>query len=194
MCVCSAVQSGLHGFDWGRSLSARPDPSDLQRPAPAERDLHCPEQVIVSLSVKRPKGRICESSNWRQQVTSVVVCVCRFEVLCFLMLCYNSLVVFMPRSSHQAVCRMSSRWDLWTHSHYMQAMPSLFLEHNLKQLGLCSHRQALVLRADFLYSCSHCCFKCGWYQISRTDPHAQKNDVNRVARFSQQKAAQLSYR
>ncbi|KAF4109516.1 hyccin 2 isoform X2 [Onychostoma macrolepis] len=33
----------------------------------------------------------------------------RFEVLCFLMLCYNSLVVYMPRSSHRAVCRMSSR-------------------------------------------------------------------------------------
>uniref|UniRef100_A0A8C2L7D0 Protein FAM126B-like n=1 Tax=Cyprinus carpio TaxID=7962 RepID=A0A8C2L7D0_CYPCA len=33
----------------------------------------------------------------------------RFEVLCFLMLCYNSLVVYMPHSSHRAVCRMSSR-------------------------------------------------------------------------------------
>ncbi|XP_077095800.1 hyccin 2-like isoform X1 [Siphateles boraxobius] len=33
----------------------------------------------------------------------------RFEVLCFLMLCYNSVVVYMPPSSHQAVCRMSSR-------------------------------------------------------------------------------------
>ncbi|XP_016116085.1 protein FAM126B isoform X3 [Sinocyclocheilus grahami] len=35
----------------------------------------------------------------------------RFEVLCFLMLCYNSLVVYMPRSSHRAVCRMSSRYN-----------------------------------------------------------------------------------
>ncbi|KAG5833884.1 hypothetical protein ANANG_G00280640 [Anguilla anguilla] len=33
----------------------------------------------------------------------------RFEVLCFLMLCYNSAVVYMPASSHQAACRMSSR-------------------------------------------------------------------------------------
>ncbi|KAG5261888.1 hypothetical protein AALO_G00289730 [Alosa alosa] len=33
----------------------------------------------------------------------------RFEVLCFLMLCYNSAVVFMPASSHQSACRMSSR-------------------------------------------------------------------------------------
>ncbi|XP_067299073.1 hyccin 2 isoform X2 [Pseudorasbora parva] len=33
----------------------------------------------------------------------------RFEVLCFLMLCYNAVVVYMPPSSHQAVCRMSSR-------------------------------------------------------------------------------------
>ncbi|XP_062861567.1 hyccin 2-like [Trichomycterus rosablanca] len=33
----------------------------------------------------------------------------RFQVLCFLMLCYNSAVVFMPASSYQAVCRMSSR-------------------------------------------------------------------------------------
>ncbi|CAG09282.1 unnamed protein product, partial [Tetraodon nigroviridis] len=33
----------------------------------------------------------------------------RFEVLCFLMLCYNSSVVYMPASSYQSVCRMSSR-------------------------------------------------------------------------------------
>ncbi|XP_029980041.1 protein FAM126B isoform X6 [Sphaeramia orbicularis] len=33
----------------------------------------------------------------------------RFEVLCFLMLCYNSSVVYMPLSSYQSVCRMSSR-------------------------------------------------------------------------------------
>uniref|UniRef100_A0A4W4H0C6 Family with sequence similarity 126 member B n=1 Tax=Electrophorus electricus TaxID=8005 RepID=A0A4W4H0C6_ELEEL len=33
----------------------------------------------------------------------------RFEVLAFLMLCYNSAVVYMPPSSYQAVCRMSSR-------------------------------------------------------------------------------------
>ncbi|KAL0985693.1 hypothetical protein UPYG_G00160600 [Umbra pygmaea] len=33
----------------------------------------------------------------------------RFEVLCFLMLCYNSAVVYMPLSSYQAVCRMTSR-------------------------------------------------------------------------------------
>uniref|UniRef100_A0A8B9HGR7 Protein FAM126B-like n=1 Tax=Astyanax mexicanus TaxID=7994 RepID=A0A8B9HGR7_ASTMX len=33
----------------------------------------------------------------------------RFEVLCFLMLCYNSAVVYMPASSYQAACRMSSR-------------------------------------------------------------------------------------
>ncbi|XP_052004796.1 protein FAM126B [Xyrauchen texanus] len=33
----------------------------------------------------------------------------RFEVLCFLMLCYNSALVFMPPSSYQSVCRMSSR-------------------------------------------------------------------------------------
>ncbi|MEQ2311041.1 hypothetical protein AMECASPLE_015525, partial [Ameca splendens] len=32
-----------------------------------------------------------------------------FEVLCFLMLCYNSAVVYMPLSSYQAICRMSSR-------------------------------------------------------------------------------------
>ncbi|XP_051528181.1 protein FAM126B isoform X1 [Myxocyprinus asiaticus] len=33
----------------------------------------------------------------------------RFEVLSFLMLCYNSAVVYMPASSHQSVCRMSTR-------------------------------------------------------------------------------------
>ncbi|XP_027027227.1 protein FAM126B isoform X3 [Tachysurus fulvidraco] len=33
----------------------------------------------------------------------------RFEVLSFLMLCYNSAVVYMPASSYQSVCRMSSR-------------------------------------------------------------------------------------
>uniref|UniRef100_A0AAY4BZ28 Protein FAM126B-like n=1 Tax=Denticeps clupeoides TaxID=299321 RepID=A0AAY4BZ28_9TELE len=33
----------------------------------------------------------------------------RFEVLCFLMLCYNSAVVYMPSSSHQSACRMGSR-------------------------------------------------------------------------------------
>ncbi|XP_061697180.1 hyccin 2-like isoform X1 [Syngnathoides biaculeatus] len=33
----------------------------------------------------------------------------RFEVLGFLMLCYNSAVVYMPLSSYQSVCRMSSR-------------------------------------------------------------------------------------
>uniref|UniRef100_A0A8C7YS44 Hyccin PI4KA lipid kinase complex subunit 2 n=1 Tax=Oryzias sinensis TaxID=183150 RepID=A0A8C7YS44_9TELE len=33
----------------------------------------------------------------------------RFEVLCFLMLCYNAAVVYMPLSSYQSVCRMSSR-------------------------------------------------------------------------------------
>ncbi|XP_053296387.1 hyccin 2 isoform X2 [Pleuronectes platessa] len=33
----------------------------------------------------------------------------RFEVLCFLMLCYNSAVVYMPLSSYKSVCRMSSR-------------------------------------------------------------------------------------
>ncbi|XP_061547562.1 hyccin 2-like isoform X1 [Phycodurus eques] len=33
----------------------------------------------------------------------------RFEVLCFLMLCYNSAVVYMPLSSYQSICRMSSR-------------------------------------------------------------------------------------
>ncbi|KAM3607944.1 uncharacterized protein V6R79_016701 [Siganus canaliculatus] len=33
----------------------------------------------------------------------------RFEVLCFLMLCYNSAVVYMPLTSYQSVCRMSSR-------------------------------------------------------------------------------------
>ncbi|XP_048857729.1 LOW QUALITY PROTEIN: protein FAM126B-like [Brienomyrus brachyistius] len=33
----------------------------------------------------------------------------RFEVLAFLMLCYNSAVVYMPSSSYQSVCRMSSR-------------------------------------------------------------------------------------
>uniref|UniRef100_A0A8C9V1R5 Hyccin PI4KA lipid kinase complex subunit 2 n=1 Tax=Scleropages formosus TaxID=113540 RepID=A0A8C9V1R5_SCLFO len=33
----------------------------------------------------------------------------RFEVLAFLMLCYNSAVVYMPSSSYQSVCRISSR-------------------------------------------------------------------------------------
>uniref|UniRef100_A0A3P9H1Q0 Zgc:158316 n=1 Tax=Oryzias latipes TaxID=8090 RepID=A0A3P9H1Q0_ORYLA len=35
----------------------------------------------------------------------------RFEVLCFLMLCYNAAVVYMPLSSYQSVCRMSSRYN-----------------------------------------------------------------------------------
>ncbi|XP_030628406.1 protein FAM126B [Chanos chanos] len=33
----------------------------------------------------------------------------RFEVLSFLMVCYNSAIVYMPGSSHQSACRMSSR-------------------------------------------------------------------------------------
>ncbi|XP_036400600.1 protein FAM126B-like isoform X3 [Megalops cyprinoides] len=33
----------------------------------------------------------------------------RFQVLCFLMLCYNSAVVYLPTSSYQSACRMSSR-------------------------------------------------------------------------------------
>ncbi|MBN3323690.1 F126B protein, partial [Atractosteus spatula] len=33
----------------------------------------------------------------------------RFEVLCFLMLCYNSAAVYMPCSSYQSACRMCSR-------------------------------------------------------------------------------------
>ncbi|MEE6490070.1 hypothetical protein FKM82_015775 [Ascaphus truei] len=33
----------------------------------------------------------------------------RFEVLSFLMLCYNSAIVFMPPSSYQSLCRMGSR-------------------------------------------------------------------------------------
>ncbi|CAL8240925.1 unnamed protein product [Merluccius merluccius] len=33
----------------------------------------------------------------------------RFEVLCFLMLCYNSAVVYMPISSYQSACRMTTR-------------------------------------------------------------------------------------
>ncbi|EHB15927.1 Protein FAM126B [Heterocephalus glaber] len=33
----------------------------------------------------------------------------RFEVLSFLMLCYNSAIVYMPASSYQSVCRMGSR-------------------------------------------------------------------------------------
>ncbi len=67
-------------------------------------------------------------------------------------------------------------------------------------LRLCSHCEPsasfrFLLRSGFffLYCCSHCCFKCGQYQISSvdrswfwTDPHVQKNDMNSVARFSQQ--------
>ncbi|XP_063788935.1 hyccin 2 isoform X3 [Pseudophryne corroboree] len=33
----------------------------------------------------------------------------RFEVLSFLMLCYNSAIVYMPPSSYQSLCRMVSR-------------------------------------------------------------------------------------
>ncbi|KAL8183681.1 UNVERIFIED_CONTAM: hypothetical protein K2H54_048668 [Gekko kuhli] len=33
----------------------------------------------------------------------------RFEVLSFLMLCYNSAIVYMPVSSYQSLCRMGSR-------------------------------------------------------------------------------------
>ncbi|XP_051966825.1 protein FAM126B-like isoform X4 [Xyrauchen texanus] len=33
----------------------------------------------------------------------------RFQVLSFLLLCYNSAVVYMPASSHQSTCRMSIR-------------------------------------------------------------------------------------
>ncbi|KAM4698586.1 hyccin 2 [Rhinophrynus dorsalis] len=33
----------------------------------------------------------------------------RFEVLSFLMLCYNSEIVYMPPSSYQSLCRMGSR-------------------------------------------------------------------------------------
>ncbi|KAM7105679.1 hyccin 2 isoform 2-T4 [Molossus nigricans] len=40
----------------------------------------------------------------------------RFEVLSFLMLCYNSAIVYMPASSYQSLCLMGSRyngqWDL----------------------------------------------------------------------------------
>ncbi|XP_053553187.1 hyccin 2 [Bombina bombina] len=33
----------------------------------------------------------------------------RFEILSFLMLCYNSAIVYMPPSSYQSLCRMGSR-------------------------------------------------------------------------------------
>ncbi|XP_070789358.1 hyccin 2 isoform X2 [Pituophis catenifer annectens] len=33
----------------------------------------------------------------------------RFEVLSFLMLCYNSAIVYMPASSYQSLCKMGSR-------------------------------------------------------------------------------------
>ncbi|KAM5279897.1 hyccin 2 isoform 1-T1 [Ctenodactylus gundi] len=33
----------------------------------------------------------------------------RFEVLSFLMLCYNSAIVYMPATSYQSLCRMGSR-------------------------------------------------------------------------------------
>lgn len=33
----------------------------------------------------------------------------RFEVLSFLMLCYNSAIVYMPASSYQSLCRLGSR-------------------------------------------------------------------------------------
>nr|XP_033801653.1 protein FAM126B isoform X3 [Geotrypetes seraphini] len=33
----------------------------------------------------------------------------RFEVLSFLLLCYNSAIVYMPASSYQSLCRMGSR-------------------------------------------------------------------------------------
>ncbi|KAK1806095.1 hypothetical protein P4O66_012805 [Electrophorus voltai] len=45
---------------------------------------------------------------FRFEVLSYVLCL-RFEVLSFLMLCYNSAVVYMPASSQQSACRMSSR-------------------------------------------------------------------------------------
>uniref|UniRef100_A0A8C0H3H2 Hyccin PI4KA lipid kinase complex subunit 2 n=1 Tax=Chelonoidis abingdonii TaxID=106734 RepID=A0A8C0H3H2_CHEAB len=35
----------------------------------------------------------------------------RFEVLGFLMLCYNSAIVYMPASSYQSLCRMGSRYN-----------------------------------------------------------------------------------
>ena len=45
------------------------------------------------------------------------VSVSRFEVLCFLMLCYNSAVVYMPLSSYQSACRMTSRYVQHAHAH-----------------------------------------------------------------------------
>ncbi|XP_023417962.2 hyccin 2 isoform X2 [Cavia porcellus] len=35
----------------------------------------------------------------------------RFEVLSFLMLCYNSAIVYMPASSYQSLCQMGSRYN-----------------------------------------------------------------------------------
>lgn len=45
----------------------------------------------------------------------LILSLFRFEVLSFLMLCYNSAIVYMPASSYQSLCRMGSRWDtcLW---------------------------------------------------------------------------------
>ncbi|XP_023366153.1 protein FAM126B [Otolemur garnettii] len=37
------------------------------------------------------------------------VSIMKFEVLSFLMLCYNSAIVYMPASSYQSLCRMGSR-------------------------------------------------------------------------------------
>ena len=54
----------------------------------------------VRLPTALPAGRmVCDC-----------VSVSRFEVLCFLMLCYNSAVVYMPLSSYQSACRMTSRY------------------------------------------------------------------------------------
>ncbi|XP_048809150.1 protein FAM126B isoform X3 [Lagopus muta] len=39
----------------------------------------------------------------------LILSLFRFEVLSFLMLCYNSAIVYMPASSYQSLCRMGSR-------------------------------------------------------------------------------------
>ncbi len=141
LCICPdcpslsvpppAVFLWLSGLD-RRSLSqSRAESCGVQRPPPAAWDLHRAEQVRIKYS----SHALCFyyshqflistwvlTGDWMVCFAALIwwwwcVCVCfRFEVLTFLLLCYNASLSYMSSSSLQSLCQLSSRFDTLTYS------------------------------------------------------------------------------
>lgn len=70
------------------------------------------EDDTGNLIEKSWKSLLKHCYNHAMKKTSFTLVFCfffRFEVLSFLMLCYNSAIVYMPASSYQSLCQMGSR-------------------------------------------------------------------------------------